>query len=307
MIFFCAAAGVTLASLSGCTAQAITQKENLLAAIKAESIKDWEADTLDGRLVMESLRTRVAMLITNFDSVFVEMEDSILSVKGSRPTNGGIGSAVPISNDGYFLTAAHVIDEAEALHIVLGLSEFSGRTKAEGIPARVVWKSQIAFWPDEDWSPGEPLSATDIAIIHAEIDSLWPTEPIKLSDKAPDDGEPVIIAGWSLINIDSLQDGVRFATGKLVAVVELDARGISPAFMTLYHDAPVAAGDSGGPLLDRFGNLIGITSVSPVELENTATATMPDTNWLWEVIENDRLQRSTNAAACRPILGTRSN
>ena len=315
-IFFAAATGIALAILSGCTAQVITRAGELLAARKAESLKGWETATLDGRPLMESLGARVAMLITNFGSVSVEIQDSALSVQGDRRGGGGIGSAVPISDDGYFLTATHVIDDAETLHLVVGLSKVDGRTRAEGIPARVVWKSEVAFWADEDWSPGGPLSVTDIAIIHAELDSLPPTAPFRLAGKAPQDGEPVIIAGWSLINIDDLHEGARFAAGKIVSVLSMDARGALPAFVTLHHDTPVAGGDSGGPLLDRSGNLIGITSTSPVtsilprhrpgKLEDMgyiATATMPDPNWLWEVIDNDRLQRNAGAATSPPLSG----
>ena len=296
-VFFAAAAGVALAVFSGCTAQAKVRAGDLLAARKAESLKGWETATLDASPLMGSLRARVAMLITNFGSVSVEIEESKLSVQGDRKTKGGIGSAIPISNDGYFLTAAHVIDNADTLHLVVGLSEVYGRTKAEGIPARVVWKSQVAFWRPEDWSPGEPLSAKDIAIIHAEVDSLPPTVPFRLSEKAPQNGDPVMIAGWSLINVADLHQGARFAAGKIVSVVAPDARGAPPAFMTVHHDAPVAGGDSGGPLLDRTGKLVGITSVSPLDMEDIATATMPDPNWLWEAIDNDRLQRNARPSA----------
>ena len=291
-ICFAAAAGVALAVLSGCTAQAKARSGELLAARKAESLKGWETATLAGRSLLESLQGRVALLITNVGSVTVEIKDSKLSVQGDRNAQGGIGSAIPISNDGYFLTAAHVIDDADSLHLLVGLAEAHGRTKAEGIPARVVWKSHVAFVRPGDWSPGEPLSVEDIAIIYAELDSLPSTVPFTLSEEAPQNGDSVIIAGWSLNNVADLHRGARFAAGKIVSVVALDARGASPAFMSVHHDAPVAGGDSGGPLLDRSGKLVGITSVSPLDMGDIATATMPDQNWLWEAIDNDRQKRN---------------
>ena len=291
-IFVAAAIGAAVALLSGCTAQALARAGKVLAATKAESLRGWETATVDGRPLMESSRANVALLISNFDSVSVEIGDSELHVQGVRRTKGAVGSAAPISKDGYFLTAAHLIDDAETLHLVVGLSEVDGRTRAEGAPARVVWKSRTAFWPSEHWSPGEPLAATDIALVHADADSLPTTSPFRFASEAPRVGDPVIIAGWSLIDVAGLPPGVRFAAGKLASIVTLDAREAAPSFTTVYHDAPLAGGDSGGPLLDRFGNLAGIISVSPAEMKRSAAATMPDPDWLWKLIENDRMQRA---------------
>ena len=164
------------------------------------------------------------------------------------------------------------------------------------------------------------MPATDFAVIHAEVDSLPPFTPFRLAGKVPQHDEPVIIAGWSLENSGDFRFGVRLAAGKIVSVQRLDALGSSPASMIVHHDAPLAGGDSGGPLLDRTGDLIGINSTFRItnslwkkvafslghrpstlrDLGYIATATIPDPNWLWEVIDQDRLQRNAGSATSVP-------
>ena len=303
---------VTLLLLSGCTSSLPLEMTDWYSAKKAESLKGWETVTVDGKPLMEALGPRVAMLMTNFDYVSVEIDESGVLITGEGTGERGFGSAVPISDDGYFLTASHNIEDGENLHLFAGLSKDDGPTQAEGIPARLIWQSSVAFWADDEWSPAEPMPVTDFAVIHAEVDSLPPFTPFRLAGKVPKDDEPVLLAGWSLENSEDFRFGVRLAAGKIVSVQRLDALGSSPASMTVHHDAPLAGGDSGGPLLDRTGDLIGINSISRIsislwqkvairlgyrpsmlrDLGYIATATVPDPNWLWEVIENDRLQRN---------------
>lgn len=302
--------------LSACTSHLPMQVTNWLAARKTESLEGWETVTVGGKPLMESLGPRVALVIVNLDSVSVELDDSGLSIQGKGKGTGTVGSAVPVTGDGYFLTAAHNLDDAEKLHLVVGLSETEGRARVDGVPARIVWKSRVASWKDDDWSPGEPMPVMDFAIIHSDAGQLPPLAPFALAGETPQVGEAVIIAGWPFVHLEDFKNGARLAAGKIVSVHKQDARGSSPAFVAVRHDTPFVIGDSGGPLLDRQGNLIGINCTlnftasrwqnfairlghRPSALEDLnyfATSTMPHPNWLWEVIRNDRLQRQTDAA-----------
>ena len=314
------ATAIALVLLSGCTNSLYSRVSGWLAESKAESLKGWETVRVGSKPLMESLGPRVAMLMINFDYVSVEIDESGVLVNGEGTGERGFGSAVPIADDGYFLTASHNIEDGENLHLIVGLSKDDGPRQAEGIPARLIWKSSVAYWADADWSPGEPLLATDFAVIHAEVASLPPFTPFRLAGKAPQDDEPVITAGWSLINFVDVRIGVRLSAGKIVSVGRWDAEGASPVFMTVHHDAPLVGGDSGGPILDRTGDLIGINTTfrftaslwqkvaislghRPNELRDLgyiATATIPDPEWLWEVIEHDRLQRNAGSTSSVP-------
>ncbi len=310
------ATAIALVLLSGCTNFLYSRVSDWLADSKAESLKGWETATVGGKPLMESLEPRVAMLMINFDYVSVEIDESGLFINGEGTGERGFGSAVPVSDDGYFLTASHNIEDGENLHLIVGLSRDDGPGQAEGVPARLIWKSKVAYWADGDWSPAEPLPATDFAVIHAVVESLPSFTPFRLAGRVPQDDEPVLIAGWSLENSEDFRFGVRLAAGRTMSVSRRDALAFSPAFVTVHHDAPLGGGDSGGPLLDRTGDLLGINSGArinsslwqqvaislgyrPNELRDIgyiATATIPDPEWLWEVIDQDRQRRNAGTA-----------
>ena len=311
---------IALVLLSGCTNSFYWRLTDRIAASKAESLKDWETVTLGSRSLMESLGSRVALVMVNFDSVSVELDDSGLSIQGERSRQGGLGSAVPVSDDGYFLTAAHNIDNAEKLHLVVGLSESDGRVQAKGVPARIVWMPRIFSRGDEYQPPTKANRDMDFAIIHSDAGLLPPLAPFTLSGEDSRIDESVIIVGWPVLHFEDFRNGARLAAGKIVSVHRPDARGSAPVFVDVVHDAPFVMGDSGGPLLDRKGNLIGINSTlafkvsrwqyfamllghRPSKLEElgySATAKIPDPEWLWEVIDRDRLQRNAGSTTSVP-------
>ena len=252
------------------------------------------------------------MLMSNFDSVSVEIEESELSIHGEGKGKGGIGSAVPITDDGYFLTAAHNIDGEESLHLIVGLSEDKGRTRAAGVPARLVWTSMAGSAASEEPESGEPMPGLDFAIVQADMESLPPFAPFKLASTVPQEEDPVIGAGWPIVHFNSFKNGARLSAGRILTVQWQEARGTSPEFLVLEHDVPFVIGDSGGPLVDRNGDLVGINAefrftydrpkklsilvgYRPAKLEYLeyfAVATMPDPEWLWDVIDKDRLERN---------------
>lgn len=298
--------------LSGCTNHFFWQVTNWLADKKAQSLAVWESEIVDGKSLTKSLGPRVAMLMSNFDSVSVEIEESELSIHGKSKGKRGVGSAVPITDDGYFLTAAHNIDGEESLHLIVGLSENNGRTRATGVPARIVWSSRAGTAAKDDPESGEPIPEMDFAIVHADMESVPSFAPFKLAGTVPQEEDPVIAAGWPIAHFRSFKNGARMSAGKILSVQWQESRGTSPEFLVLEHDVPFVIGDSGGPLVDRNGDLVGINAefrftfnrpkqlsilvgYRPAKLEYLsyfAVATMPEPEWLWDVIDKDRLERN---------------
>ena len=306
--------------LSGCTNHFLWQVTNWLADKKEQSLTAWEAEIVDGIPLTESLGPRVAMLMSNFDSVSVEIEESELSIHGEGKGTGGIGSAVPITDDGYFLTAAHNIDGEESLHLIIGLSEDNGRTRAAGVPARMVWTSIAGSAANEEPESGEPMPELDFAIVHADMESLPSFAPFDLAGTVPQEEDPVIGAGWPIVHLKSFRNGARLSAGRILSIQWQEARGTLPEFLVLKHDVPFVIGDSGGPLVDRNGDLVGINAefrftydrpkklsilvgYRPAKLEYLeyfAVATMPDPEWLWDVIDKDRQERNEASQAFGP-------
>ena len=314
------ATAIALVLLSGCANAFLWRMTDRIAASKAESLKDWETETLGSKSLVESLGSRVALVMVNFDSVSVELDDSGLSIQGERPPQGSLGSAVPVSDDGYFLTAAHIVDNAEKLHLVVGLSESEGRVQAKGVPARIVWMPKHFSRKGEFNPPTKANQEMDFAIIHSVAGLLPPLVPFTLSGEDPRIDQSVMIVGWPILHFEDFRNGARLAAGKIVSVHRPDATGAAPVFVEVVHDAPLVMGDSGGPLLDRKGNLIGINSIlafkvsswqyfamllghRPGKLEELgyfATAKIPDPEWLWEVIDQDRQRRNAGTATSIP-------
>ncbi|MHB1343883.1 MAG: trypsin-like peptidase domain-containing protein [Thermoleophilia bacterium] len=144
------------------------------------------------------------------------------------------GSGVIISADGYILTNRHVIDGAEKIEVTL----FDGRSfmgTVIGSDAR-----------------------DDLALVKVEPDTDLPVAPLGDSDEIRA-GEWVMALGNPLGFEYSVTVGVVSGVGRA-----LPSTNFSNFIQT---DAAIYPGNSGGPLFDLAGEVIGIN-----------TAVIPDTN-----------------------------
>ena len=171
-------------------------------------------------------------------AVAAEAIPSIVTVQqfGSFDDFGPIasGSGVIFRSDGYILTNDHVIANAETIRVVFydGLS----------YPAVVVGT--------------DPLM--DIAVLKVEVDGLRPI-PTAISG-SPAIGDLAIAVGNPL-GLDggpSVTSGVISALDRRLTINGLG--GNSDLYGLLQTDAPITRGSSGGALLNRSGQLIGITT-----------------------------------------------
>jgi 2-alkenal reductase len=153
------------------------------------------------------------------------------------------GSGFVISPNGYILTNSHVITNAgegtgrvkPASHLYV---EFNDRDR---VPATVVG------WDVYD----------DIGLIRVEP-SAHVLRPVPLGDsRAVVVGEPVAAIGSPLGNEDSLTVGVVSAIHRAIKALTVARYNIVDAIQT---DAPITHGNSGGPLFDARGRVIGINA-----------------------------------------------
>ena len=158
-------------------------------------------------------------------------------------TEGAQGSGFVISSKGYVLTNAHVFTNAgetdgrvrAASHVYV---EFSDRD-------RVVAK--VVGWDVYD----------DVGLIQVSP-SEHPVRPVPLGDSATVAvGEPVAAIGSPLGNEDSLAVGVVSATRRAIPALTVRRYNVVDAIQT---DAPITHGNSGGPLFDARGRVIGINA-----------------------------------------------
>ena len=151
-----------------------------------------------------------------------------------------IGSGVIIDSDGYIVTNAHVVRGAQHLRVSLPTivadesSEEPIITRTHVVEARIVGA-------DDD---------TDLAVLKVEATGL---PAMRLSDYNKLRQGDVVFAFGSP---EGLQDSVT------MGVVSTPARQLDPdsALVFVQSDAPTNPGNSGGPLVNVDGELVGINT-----------------------------------------------
>ncbi len=149
----------------------------------------------------------------------------------------GLGSGFIISSDGYIITNNHVVGNAERLDVHYAGGEKTARAKVIG---------------------RDP--ATDLALIKIDVDEQLPT--VRLGDSGKTRvGDWAIAIGSPLQFENTLTVGVVSAKGR-----SLGLSSESFSFENFIQtDAAINQGNSGGPLLNLRGEVIGInTAISGI-------------------------------------------
>jgi 2-alkenal reductase len=158
-----------------------------------------------------------------------------------RGEGGSQGSGFVVGGDGTILTNAHVITNVAQSEAIRGADRVFVEFKdGERVPASIV---------------GWDLFA-DVGVVSVDP-KVHRLQPLPLGDSAEVVvGTPVAAIGSPFGNQSSLAVGVVSATGR--SIPSLTSRyAVADAIQV---DAPINRGNSGGPLLDARGNVIGINA-----------------------------------------------
>jgi S1-C subfamily serine protease len=241
---------------------------------------------VDGVPMADYLRARTALLLRSIRVTEATVQGTSLLIKGEAIPGapGGLGTAVPVSADGYYLTAAHcvsgqppdpgrfVVPEDGLAKIVMSIVVTNGHDIRRG-PARLVWVSDQG----------------DLAVLQS---SAAPFEilPWETAELPPDSA--VIASGYeSVIGAATLGQSGGYA-GPSAGLYR--GRGLTTSdYSEVFHDAPLAHGDSGGPLVTGQGKLIGLNTRITGGLfgRGSSVALQPDPAKLRAVIESDRRRK----------------
>lgn len=159
--------------------------------------------------------------------------------RNASGTLNAIGTGFFISPDGQFLTAYHVVD---------GGKLFTVKTvSGQSFPATLVGFD----------------NAADVALLKIRTRGQVPY--VQLAAREPDPGEPVLAIG------NSRDQFLQPRRGQLLRLNAQASRADFPAG-TLEMSAPLAPGDSGGPIFDRAGQAIGVVSYIRVDQNDDTLA-----------------------------------
>lgn len=176
---------------------------------------------------------------------------------------GGAGSGVVVTPDGYILTNEHVVQKAENVRVVF----MDGRRANAAVVGR------------------DP--ATDLAVLHAHSASALPHA--ELLESAPRVGQLVIAVGNPLGFESTVSAGVVSALGR--ALRSRHGRLIEGI---VQHTAALNPGNSGGPLVDSRGRVVGVNTAIIAMAQGIGFA-IPATTAQWvltEVLTRGRVRRA---------------
>ena len=168
--------------------------------------------------------------------IYSSCASSVVSILAEGIQGSGIGSGFVISDDGYIATAEHVVRGSEQISVILSTGE---EYSAELVAGN---------------------GFTDLALLKIDAESLC---PVKIGDSSGlVAGERVVAIGTpaSLDFAGSVCSGEISFPDRTVKVYGTD--GALEKKMTLIQtDAPVNPGNSGCPLFDSEGKVIGIVTM----------------------------------------------
>jgi S1-C subfamily serine protease len=202
--------------------------------VETTKVKVVEGLGRNGSFDPEGIYRRLGPGVVTITSLF-DGGSSLLGGGGE----GGQGSGFVIDGDGSIATNAHVVTSGKAPHTHNAKQVFVDFSDGNRVSAHIVGADPFA----------------DVALIKVDPRGLSLT-PLKLgSTKDTKVGEPVAAIGSPFGENQSLSVGVVSALDR--SIESLTAFQIGNAIQT---DAAVNPGNSGGPLLDANGQVLGINA-----------------------------------------------
>ena len=164
------------------------------------------------------------------EDIYKKVNPSVVSVISTTAEGTGSGSGVIMSKDGYIITSNHVVDGAQSVSVQL--------SDGTSLDAEIIGTDE----------------QTDLAVI-----KVTPTSDLTAAEFGDSDElEP----GEYAYAIGS-PGGVQFAntiTGGRISAINRDLT-VNDRVMTLIQtDASINNGNSGGALINKYGQVVGITS-----------------------------------------------
>lgn len=195
----------------------------------------------------DTMMTHLKKLKGGYSVKQFDEEDMSLKVNGKsvgKAITDGNGTGFFITTSGLIMTNHHVIDDASKI-FVRGVN---GNTESR-------WEADVIAVNDTH----------DLAILKIKDTTLLCTLPFTIRDNEAEMGEEVFTLGYPMTS--SLGKEIKLTTG----IVSAES-GYKDDPTSFQISAPVQPGNSGSPVFDKAGNLIGVITSKVHSAENVAYA-----------------------------------
>lgn len=235
-----------------------------------------EFDTAEKMLATDPLQS----VSEAYQLVAMKTRPSVVSVRAESEVPGeasGQGSGVIMSEEGYILTNEHVVGDSNQINVTLY--------------DRRIYRAKVIGATDR---------YNDLAVLKIEADNLIPAEW--------GDSDKIEVGSivWAIGSPFGLAQSVT--SGIVSAKNRYDVN--SPKQELLQTDAAVNPGNSGGPLVDSLGRVVGInTSIHGSEFRGISFAVPSvQAKFVYEqIIEKGYVSRGLLGATPRPVFQRDAN
>ena len=182
----------------------------------------------------------------------------------------GVGTGIIVDENGYILTNSHVISDGEAETITVQLSD------GQELPGKVLWNDKTL----------------DLAMVKIEATGLTAAElgdsdDVNIGSYAVAIGNPLGMAFER-----SVTQGVISGLNRTITVSDTSGQTTMEGLMQT--DASINSGNSGGPLLNSEGQVVGINSAKAASAEGLGFAIPINTAKpiIEQIIENGTFEKA---------------
>ena len=166
----------------------------------------------------------------SWTGVYEKNIPSVVSIICATERGSSTGTGVILTADGYIVTNCHVVKNAESITVLLH--------DERSFPAMLVGADEVS----------------DLAVLFIEAEDLTPAE---FGDStALQVGEPVVAIGDPL--------GIEFRgtmTDGIISAINRDVTVEGRVMTLIQTNAALNSGNSGGPLINQYGQVIGINTM----------------------------------------------
>ena len=218
----------------------ISQNNRVDMANTGSGTDSFVSDSTNDSDPTETVRTNIPTLTQlaspedalSIPEIVEKVSPSVVGISSTYSQDLATGTGIIMSEDGYILTNAHVVSGAIDVSVVL-----SKELDSEQLDAEIIGCDDL----------------TDIAVLKVDKDDLPAAEFGISSDLVV--GEVAVVIGHPLGF--ELQGSV---TAGIISALDRELTVEDREMQLIQTDASINSGNSGGPLINAYGQVVGITS-----------------------------------------------